>query len=589
MFRRTFVGRETQLAALTGMHEGPPASAPWITVIEGPAGIGKTRLISEYLERAPGRVVKVTAGEFEQSMPLHIAHDIITGLSDPHSPGGTRTAEEDVLAGGDPRVMYETVRRALATEPTVLIVDDVNWVDEESLRLLTFLVRHRPQPQFQFVFSCRDGSCPGPLTLALAAHGHRVNYLHLAPLTDDDVGELLPDSPPDELAVLRRAAQGNPLYLILLAHNPQIAAQVVDQNAFDPADLPPSLPELDRSIRAEMMAMPHTDKVVASAAAVCGDISDLGLLCAVSQCPSDIVVAALDRLCERGILLSANGCLTFAHPLVRAGAYRVSGDGWRIDAHRTAANYLRERNASLLVRAGHLERSLCVYDRVSAAELVAAAELAISIAPATSARWLAAVLDTAPVADRDQEPDYHDRMRQILLLGRAHLLSGHPERALDTLQLLADAPGSWRGDALLLRARCERIFGRFDSARELIEEATAIDDNPHDGLAHIELATLDVQAGHPDKCAARLIALLTDGRAHSGSVVAASLALRSMGELGAARITAARESFQIARDAFTQLPDSDLADVVHTVSALGWAAYFLDLCPEGIALIDRAL
>jgi DNA-binding NarL/FixJ family response regulator len=179
--------------------------------------------------------------------------------------------------------------------------------------------------------------------------------------------------------------------------------------------------------------------------------------------------------------------------------------------------------------------------------------------------------------------------RNTLLLGRAQLMAGRPEDAIDTLHRLADAPGKWRADALLLQARCARTLGRFDEARSLMENATAVPANTRNSLAQIELATLEIQAGHVARGARRLMNIRIDDQEQEPAITVAVHALRSMGELGAGRVTTAAESFRAATHDFAAAPDSQIADVIHTVSALGWAAYFLDLCSEGIDIVERAL
>jgi hypothetical protein len=390
MLHRRFVGRERQLAELETMCGSSAVPTRWATLVEGAAGIGKTRLIHEFIRDLPGRIVVVTAGEFEQATPLYIVHEILTRLND------TLDAEAEVLAGGDPRALLTRLRDALAAEPTLLVLDDVHWVDEESLRLLVFLIRNPPTPGFRVILSCRERLCPAPLAAALFDVTPPVIHMQLPPLSDSDAADLLADTGLVLRDELLRSARGNPLYLLLMAMNPHIVPPLLDEFSFGPATLPPDLPDLDRTIAAEMAGMPAVQRTVLHAAAVCGDINDLGLLCAVADLPSDSVTDAVDSICDRGLMATSERGLTFHHPLARAAAYRLAGEGWLIRAHHNAAQYLRSRNAPLLMRAIHLERSLRALDESATAELVAAAELALAVSPATSARWFSLALSVLP-------------------------------------------------------------------------------------------------------------------------------------------------------------------------------------------------
>ncbi|MBC7302705.1 MAG: AAA family ATPase, partial [Nocardia sp.] len=380
MIERAFVGRAAELATLTTAFTD--ADAPWLLLVEGPAGIGKSRLIAHFARAVRCRVVLVTGTEDAQAQPRYLVDDIVEQLADhayPADPdiamdltaprtdaagsavqaedsgvetarlgsgtdGGTVEPDGAVAGGGSEGLsargadadLARRVRRALGQSQTLLIVDDVQWADPESVRVLTFMIRNRPAGGFRLLLACRDGGCPAAIAGLLRAPQVAAVRVRVPPFTESDVAELLPGEPPQRRARLLSASHGNPLYLSLLAALPEVELdRALRGENPDPAC--DDYAALDRTIRAELAQLPEAQRLVAQAAAVCGVPPDLELLCVTAGLPAATVAEAVDGLCERGIAGVGDGAVTFAHPLIRTAAYRLAGHGWRAMAHRRAA------------------------------------------------------------------------------------------------------------------------------------------------------------------------------------------------------------------------------------------------------------
>lgn len=598
-----FVGRVHELAALDATYHVPGRHR--VFLVEGPAGIGKSRLLAESVRhaRAAGlRAVTVAATEFEQCTPRQVLLDLADQL-DHDADGEARVdntgarASDHGIETADTRESARWLRHRLEATPTVLIIDDAHWADPASLQVLAVLIRRSPLPA-TVVLAYRTGQFPAELGAALRTPRTDVTHLSVPPLSTDEATALLPDLTPARRARLVAAAHGNPLYLQVLA---ELTPAELDQALRDDAvDTGYEHAALDRTLRAELTHLPAGAQLVAQAAAVCGATADTELLSATAEVTRTDLDAAVDDLARRGWLTVTGGTVAFRHPLMRTAAYRLAGPAWRAAAHGRAARFLRTVDAPVLVRARHLEHTFGSRDDLAATELIRAAEQALATAPATSARWIEAAIRLAPNRRPDPSspggpgdiPDI-DADATRLLLGRALLLSGCAERARDVLEPLLSEPDaaalSASNEAVLLYARCERILGRIDSARQLLAAAVERLDPGESGSVQLELAILESQDNRDREAEVRIRALFASGAVRDPAIRAAARTLRSMGQLNGLDLSAARAEYRVAEREFAQLNDTRLLDGVHAVAALGWMAYFLDDQRTGLTHIERAI
>ncbi|MGW0388557.1 AAA family ATPase, partial [Nocardia sp. NPDC003277] len=602
VIERAFVGRAPELATLTSTFTGP--DAPWLLLVEGPAGIGKSRLITHFAQAAPCRVFSITGAEDARTQPRYLADDLVEQLgdADPDRARGAMVGhrpEADLTDAGrvmppvdDPEAavpaaelladlaLARWLRRALGAAETLLVVDDAQWADAESVRLLAFLIRNRPVGGFRLLLAFRDGGCPPSIARLLRAPRVRSAQVRVPPFTRVDVDGLLPGEDPRRRARLLDASQGNPLYLSLLADLPdrELDRALRGENP-DPAST--DYAAVDRTIRAELAQLPELERSVAQAVAVCGAPPDLELLSATADLPAASVAGALDGLVARGVVRAVDGTVTFVHPLIRTAAYRLAGQGWLTLAHRRTALALRARDAPMAARATQLEHALLGRDEIAGAELRLAADQVLADAPASAARWFALAHRIAPSAA--------DPLADAVALGRALLLAGAGERAAAALDPAAAEPGPHQLEALLLSARCARMRGRVEQARTLLATAATLPRRAGDGPVQLELAILELQDHRDAEGHARLNALFGSAEIEDSAVRAAALALRCLGFVADGQIRTAADLYPGCHRAFEDLTDAGFREVVHAIPALGWCAYFLDHDRDGLVHLDRAL
>jgi len=142
-----FVGRRRELDELGGLiQRSSRARAPASAVVTGEPGSGKTRLLAEIMARPTNaRRVRVVGFEPNQAVPLAAVGDVIRDLATVpvHGP----RLEALVFGGRDrgsraPIQIFEAAHRALSEYGASLIgVDDLQWVDEQSLGFIQYLLR----------------------------------------------------------------------------------------------------------------------------------------------------------------------------------------------------------------------------------------------------------------------------------------------------------------------------------------------------------------------------------------------------------------------------------------------------------------
>ena len=205
-------GRATEIAVLAEALDRVASGGPAVVLIEGEAGIGKTRLLDETLQDALGRGMQVAAGraeELERTRPFGLVSGAFGCARS--SPDPRRAAIAELLAAGgggergpitvtsDPGLRFRAVDAFtdLAEElalsgPLVIGVDDLQWADPSSLLTLGALSRRLAYLPVALI-GCLRPSPGGPeldrLAGALAAADAR--HLIVRGLAKDAVTELV--------------------------------------------------------------------------------------------------------------------------------------------------------------------------------------------------------------------------------------------------------------------------------------------------------------------------------------------------------------------------------------------------------------
>ena len=209
-------------------------------LLEGEIGIGKTSVLAAAQEAARERgCLVLTANPAELEMPLEYTGiadllDPLPGSLTDALPVPQRRAIRVALLreeAPEPPVDLRTVataavsmlRRAADSQPVLMIVDDLHWLDLSSARVLAFVLRRLPPAPVSFLASVRTGWAGGQPVLATDAIAPgRLDRLVLGPLGLAAARELVASRTrcrPDRRALLRllHLTGGNPMFLLELA------------------------------------------------------------------------------------------------------------------------------------------------------------------------------------------------------------------------------------------------------------------------------------------------------------------------------------------------------------------------------------
>ena len=245
------IGRESELAILHRFLDSIP-TGPSALLLSGDPGIGKTTVWKEGLAGARLRRYRtLSCGPVEAETRLSYAAlgDLLEPILEealPTVPEPQRLALEVALlrtprsgARADQRAVSLAVlgclRSVASTSPVVVAVDDIQWMDIPSVRVLQFVVRRLKDEQVGLMTAARGARADDdPLGVVSAVAEDRVHAVHVGPLSLDAIERVLRDKvgegfPRTTLLNLHEMSGGNPFFaqeigLALLRRGGDVAA-----------------------------------------------------------------------------------------------------------------------------------------------------------------------------------------------------------------------------------------------------------------------------------------------------------------------------------------------------------------------------
>ncbi|MFE2139292.1 AAA family ATPase, partial [Streptomyces sp. NPDC059466] len=429
---RPIVGRETELAELSGLAASPAGRA---LLVRGEAGVGKSVLLDAAAARslALGHLVVRAAGaEAESELPFAGLHQIIPPLVPPAAGGerGTPGGVETVCGGttGEaPSVMtlgvavLDLLALVSGDRPLLVVVDDAHWFDPQSAEVGRFIARRLSAHAVRMAIGVRAD-------VASAWDAAGLSELTVPALDARSAGLLLDAYAPDLAEGPRHQvldqARGNPLALL------ELPRALREGTAHDPGP-----GELPLSRRLEQL---YGDRIRTLAAAERTELLR-GALDGTGAAPSPADraryrLSGVDGALAAGLLTvdATTGDPVFRHPLVRSALVQSATPNQRRAAH---AELARLHHADIERHAVHLAAATVDPDEAVAAVLERAARSATARGAAASAVALlprAAELSPGSVPRSRRLGDAAFVAAQSALLDRAQELREVSDRLTGT-------------------------------------------------------------------------------------------------------------------------------------------------------------
>jgi DNA-binding CsgD family transcriptional regulator len=462
-------GREVRLVdrcvekkALDALLDGVRAGISGALVLRGEPGIGKSSLLDYAVERgADLQIVRTVAVESEKTLGFAAVHQLLVPLLPvmDRLPEPQRQAIGVAfgLVSGPPAnpfllglAVLTLLSDAAEVRPVLCVLDDAQWLDEESADALSFVARRLLADRVGMLFAVRETTEPD-------VRLHALPGLRIAGLPAPDAYGLLQASisRPIDAAVGERIVAdtgGNPLAVVEAAR--ELTPEQLDGRAPLPEPLPVGHRIEGLFVRRVRHLPPDTQALLLLAAAdQPGRGARLWQTAAALAIPESAAVPA-----EAAGLVAFWPEVRFFHPLVRSAIYYAATPGQRRRAHRVLAAAC---DLDPDGRAWHLAAAAAGPDERVAAEQEAAAERAGNRGGYAAA---AALLERAALLT----PDRGRQAERRLSAAEAHLLAGAVDRAG---ALLAEATGGLSDPRS--SAQATRLDGRIRAACGCVAEAAA--------------------------------------------------------------------------------------------------------------------
>jgi class 3 adenylate cyclase/DNA-binding CsgD family transcriptional regulator/tetratricopeptide (TPR) repeat protein len=511
------VEREAELAALDALVAAAP-TAGRLLAIEGPAGIGKTRLLAEARERGHASGMRVLAARGSE-LESEFSYGVVRQLFELLIASAPREERSELLAGAaelarpifDPahfgaepdadsslamlHGLFWLTANLTGRRPALLAIDDLHWCDPSSLRWLAYLLPRLEGLSLLLVVALRPAEPGSELALLRRITTDPLaTVLRPGALSEEGTGKLMrhvfsADIEPPFRAALHEAGGGNPLLVRELAS--AVAAEGLAPTAANASrlrDLGGQAVSLAVSLRLSRLSAGATS--LAQAVAILGDDAELRHAAALAGLDEATASDAATDLGHAEILYPRDQ-LSFVHPVVRAAVYGQLSALERGRRHAQAARLLADAKAEPERVAGQLLHARPGGDAWAVSTLREAGRSALARGAADSAvAYLRRALEEG--AEADTPAVLHELGTAEARVGDADAV----EHLKAALAATTDGPARARL-ALELGVTLFSTQGRSQEAVEVLERAIGELPRDSDLALRLESALLGIARFEP--------------------------------------------------------------------------------------------
>ena len=471
------IGRESELRLVESFLAAPGRGVR-VLLLDGPAGIGKTRLWEAAIQASAARghrVVTTRPTEAEARLPFAGLNDLFGPMVDarrPELPAPQQLALEVALVRATPPegpmqplalslAVLELMHVASVDGPLVIGIDDVRWLDESTIAVLRFAFRRLERGPVLVIVTERASAADAMPTIFDDLPPDQISRITVEGLGMDAIDRLLEQSlqlrlAPSMLRRVLRLSGGNPFFAIEIGRAVAAAGPDATERG---VVLPESLTAL---LRARIASLPDDARNVVAHAAALTQPTIAHLESAVGRATAR---RGVDAARAADMLVVTDGAVRFTHPLLATEVYAGMEGAERRAVHRQLARAVSEPEEL----ARHLALGTAGPDPAVADALDGAALHALGRgAPDAAAHLSAMAADLTP-------PDDGARTTRLAAAGRYRLMAGDAARARQLLEKALEEPvaaeGAARAELLYRLAGVRQLMDDFDAAGALGREA----------------------------------------------------------------------------------------------------------------------
>jgi DNA-binding CsgD family transcriptional regulator len=428
-----FCGRDSEMAVIREEVGRLADGTSAVVIIEGGAGMGKSRLLAEVVGVARTLGVRVGASAADPAESMVELAALLAALSDASSPLVDRDAFAGLRAESGQRFwllrdLESLLERAALEAPIMIAIDDVHWADSGTAAALRTLPIRLSGLPIAWIFALRppDGSTPvkraldelqrvGALTVSLGPlDGNAVDTLTREVLggeADDPIRRLVDDT------------RGSPFLLVelLLGLRDENRVRVLGGRA---ELLDERLPNrVQDGMRERLGRLSEASRTVVTVAASLGRTFSFDELARTIGSSASEILAPVGELIAADLLVELDDKLAFWHDITREAVRASIPVSARRALDRQAAGVLLEAGALPIEVAAQLAASAEPGDDIAVATLLDAAEALVATDSETAAQFGRRALEIAPT--------HHPRRGELVGITAIALhMAGRSEEAI---------------------------------------------------------------------------------------------------------------------------------------------------------------